>query len=636
MLSLPLHRGCVAMPLIALYALAAAVATQQPDTTLWTRLRYRFVGPEGNRAVAATGEPGNPLVAYVGAASGGIWKTEDGGVHWRAVFDSQPAQAIGALALAPSAHNVLWAGTGETFFIRSTAALGNGVYRSTDAGRSWQYQGLDGTGRIARIVIHPANPDVVLVCALGRAYGPAQDRGVYRSTDAGRSWQHQGLDGTGGIARIVIHPPNPDVARVCALGRAYGPAQDRGVYRTADGGKTWTRVLFVDANTGCSDLAIDPGDPNTLFAGMWQFEVKTWHLQSGGPGSGLWVSRDGGVTWKRLAGHGLPEAEHVVGKIAVAVAPSNPNTVYALIEDQDPTLYRSDDRGATWHVVSRDHSMAERAPYYVRFAVAPDDEERLYFVSVRFSMSRDGGRTLARSGYQGGGDNHDIWIDPLNPDRFMVAHGGGASSTLNRGRSFQRVVLPIAQMYHVYADTRVPYNVYGNRQDGTSYRMPSRGLGDGISEGDWRHIGGCESGFGIPDTMDNVTVWSGCYDGGLEVYDARSNHARNVRVWPEAGYGWRPADLKYRWNWTFPIMISPHDHRKVYAGSQYVHLTTDGGASWKVVSPDLTRNDTTHQRSSGGVTTDTLMTFDGATLFALAESPAQGGAGVIWASANSV
>jgi len=572
------------MALFALYAVAT-FAAQQPDSVLWARLHYRFIGPEGNRAVAVVGEPGNPLVAYVGAASGGVWKTEDGGVHWQAVFDSEPAQAIGALALAPSAHNVLWAGTGETFFIRSTTALGNGVYRSTDGGRSWQHAGLDGTGRIARIVIHPWNPDVVLVCALGRAYGPAQDRGVYRTTD---------------------------------------------------GGKTWSRVLFADANTGCSDLAIDPGDPNTLFAGMWQFEVKTWHLQSGGPGSGLWVSRDGGATWKRLSGHGLPDATHVVGKIAVAVAPSNPNTVYALIEDRDPTLYRSDDRGVTWHVVSRDHSMAERAPYYVRFAVAPDDEERLYFVSVRFSMSRDGGRTLARSGYQGGGDNHDIWIDPLNPDRFMVAHDGGASITLNRGRSFQRVVLPIAQMYHVYADTRVPYNVYGNRQDGTSYRMPSRSLSDGISESDWQHVGGCESGFGIPDTVDNVTVWSGCYDGGLEVYDARTNHARNVRVWPEAGYGWRPADLKYRWNWTFPIMISPHDHRRVYVGSQFVHLTTDGGASWKVVSPDLTRNDTTHQRSSGGVTTDNLMTFDGATLFALAESPAQseGGAGVIWAGSN--
>jgi len=561
--------------------LVPTARTQQIDSTLGARLRYRFVGPEGNRAVAVAGEPGNPQVAYVGAASGGIWKTEDGGVHWRAVFDSQPAQAIGAIALAPSAHNVLWAGTGETFFIRSTTALGNGVYRSTDGGRSWQHQGLDATGRIARIVIHPANPDVVLVCALGRAYGPAQDRGVYRTTD---------------------------------------------------GGKTWSRVLFVDPNTGCSDLALDPGDPNTVFAGMWQFEVKTWHLQSGGPGSGLWVSRDGGATWTRIVGHGLPDARHAVGKVAVAVAPSNPNTVYALIEDQDPTLYRSDDRGTTWHVVSHDHSMAERAPYYVRFAVAPDDEERLYFVSVRFSLSRDGGRTLARSGYEGGGDNHDIWIDPLNPDRFMVAHDGGASITLNRGRTFMRIVLPIAQMYHVHVDTRAPYFVYGNRQDGSSYRMPSRGLGEGISEGAWQHVGGCESGFGIPDTVDNATVWSGCYDGGLEVYDVRTGHARNVRVWPEAGYGWRPADLKYRWNWTFPIMISPHDHRRVYVGSQYVHVTSDGGASWKVVSPDLTRNDTSHQQSSGGVTTDNLMTFDGATLFALAESPVQ--AGVIWAGSN--
>src|SRR5256885_3301378 len=303
-----------------LLLLVSTARTQQLDTTLWARLRYRFVGPEGNRAVAVAGEPGNPLVAYVGAASGGIWKTEDGGVHWRAVFDSQPAQAIGAIALAPSAHTVLWAGTGETFFIRSTTALGDGAYKSTDAGRSWQHAGLDSTGRIARIVIHPANPDVVLVCALGRAYGPQQQRGVYR---------------------------------------------------TADGGQTWTRGLVVDPNTGCPEPADDPGDPNTLFAGMWQFEVKTWHLQSGGPGSGVWGSRGGRGPSERPAGHRLPAANHVVGKIAVAVPASNPNTVYALIEDQDPTLYRSDDRGITWRVVSRNHDMAERAPYYVRFSVAP-------------------------------------------------------------------------------------------------------------------------------------------------------------------------------------------------------------------------------------------------------------------------
>jgi photosystem II stability/assembly factor-like uncharacterized protein len=568
--------------LVILLALLGPVAhAQQVDTALWANLRFRFIGPDGNRATAVVGEPGNPLVAYVGAASGGVWKTEDGGVHWRPVFDSEPAQAIGALAIAPSAHNELWAGTGETFFIRSMTALGNGVYRSTDAGRSWQHMGLDSTGRIARIVIHPQHPDVVLVCALGRAFGPSGDRGVYR---------------------------------------------------TADGGKTWARVLFVDPNTGCSDLAIDPGDPNTLFAGMWQFEIKTWHLQSGGPGSGIWVSRDGGLTWKRLAGHGLPPASHAVGKIAVAVAPSEPNTVYALIEDKDPTLYRSEDRGATWAVMSRDHSMAERAPYYVRFAVSPDDEDRLYFVSVRFSISQDGGRSFARSGFGGGGDNHDIWIDPENPDRYMIAHDGGASLTLDRGRSYTRIVLPIAQMYHVATDTRVPYFVYGNRQDGTSYRMPSRSLSGGLSEGDWGHVGGCESGFAIPDTADNATVWSGCYDGGLETYDVRTDQARNVRVWPEASYGWRPADVKYRWNWSFPIAISPHDPRRVYVGSQVVHRTSDGGGSWQVISPDLTRNDTTHQQSSGGVTTDNLMTFDGATLFAIAESPVR--SGVIWAGSN--
>jgi len=557
------------------------LATQQIDTTLWTRLHFRFVGPEGNRAIAAIGEPGNPLVAYIGAASGGIWKTEDGGVHWRAVFDSATSQAIGALAMAPSAHNILWAGTGETFFIRSMTALGDGVYRSTDAGRSWQHAGLDSTGRIARIVINPTNPDIVFVCALGRAYGPEQQRGVYR---------------------------------------------------TADGGKTWTRVLFVDPNTGCSDLAIDPGDPNTLFAGMWQFEVKTWHLQSGGPGSGLWASRDGGLTWKRLAGRGLPPATHVIGKVALAVAPSNPNTVYALIEDRDPTLYRSDDRGTTWRVQSRNHDLAERAPYYVRFAVAPDDEDRLYFVSVRVTVSRDGGQSLNRIGFNAGGDTHDFWIDPSNPDRMMIAHDGGASITLTGGKNWTRIILPIAQMYHVATDTRVPYYLYGNRQDGSSYRMPSRSLSGGISEGEWGHVGGCESGFAYPDTVDNNTVWSGCYDGGLEVYDVRTDQSRNVRVWPEAGYGWRPADMKYRWNWTFPIAISPHDHTKVYVGSQVVHVTTDGGSSWQVISPDLTRNDTTHQQTSGGVSTDNLMTFDGATLFAIAESPVK--AGVIWVGSN--
>ena len=561
---------------------ATAAAGQQLDSTLYASLHYRFIGPPGNRVSAVTGEPGNPMVAYVGAASGGVWKTEDGGVRWRPVFDSMSAQAIGALAVAPSAHNEVWAGTGETFIIRSMTAIGDGIYKSTDGGDSWTRMGLEATGRIGRIVIHP--------------------------TDGGTVY-------------------------ACALGHAFGPQQERGVYKTTDGGHTWSRVLFVDPNTGCADLAMDPHDPQTLIAGMWQVDIKPWNLNSGGPGSGIWITHDGGAHWERLAGHGLPAADHPVGKIAVAFAPSDPDRVYALIEDADPGFYRSNDGGHSWRLMSHNHTMAERAPYYVRFAVDPDDANRVYFVSVRFSMSRDGGATLADDPPRGGGDNHDIWIDPTDGDRFMVGHDGGASITLNHGQSFERVVLPIAQMYHAHPDAKIPYDVYGNRQDDGSYVMPSNSRGGfGISAGLWHSVGGCESGFGVPDTVTNTTVWSGCYDAGLEIYDATTGHARNVRVWPEAAYGWTPKDLKYRWNWTFPIEISPHDHNRVYVGSQFVHVTTNGGASWQVISPDLTRNDTTHQGNSGGVGVDNLMTFDGATLLIIAESPVT--AGLIWTGSN--
>jgi len=554
---------------------------QQLDPARYASLRFRHLGPEGNRASAVTGEPGNPMVAYIGAASGGVWKTADGGVTWEPTFDDQPAQAIGALAVAPSAPNVVWAGTGETFIIRPPTSPGNGIYKSTDAGKTWHHRGLDASGHIGRIVVHPRNPDVVYACALGHGYGPQEERGVYR---------------------------------------------------TADGGATWARVLFVDPNTGCADLSMDATDPDVLVAGMWQLEIKPWNLNSGGPGSGVFLTRDGGTTWTRLAGNGLPKAGSAVGKVAVAIAPSDPDRIYALLEQADPTLYRSDDGGAHWRVVTRNHDIAERAPYYTRFAVSPDDANRLYFVSVRFSVSKDGGATL-ESGYGAGGDNHDVWIDPLDPDRYMVAHDGGVSITLNRGASYRRIVLPIAQMYHVFTDTRVPYYVYGNRQDGYSYRGPSNTrAGGAITEGYWHSYGGCESGFGVPDTVSNTIVWSGCYDGGLQRYDLTTGQAREVRVWPEAGYGWAPAGLRYRWNWTFPIAISPHDPNRVYVGSQYVHVTTDGGQSWQEISPDLTTNDTTRQRSSGGVAVDNLMTFDAPVLHSLAESPLE--AGVLWAGSG--
>ena len=576
--------------LLVLAAAVTAAATPRPmqaqelDPSHYASLRYRFIGPEGNRAIAVVGEPGNPLSIYVGAASGGLWRTRDGGVNWTPVFDDQSASSVSALAMAPSDPNVIWAGTGETFVIRPAHAMGDGIYRSTDGGDTWEKKGLEATGRIGRVEIDPRDPDIVFACALGHTYGPQPERGVYRTTDGGDSWE---------------------------------------------------RVLHVSEDAGCIDLAMDPGNPRILFAAFWDVQIDTWGLDSGGPDSGVWRSKDGGDSWERLSGvgRGLPNpGGSTIGKVAVEVAPSNSDKVYVLTEESSPGFYASSDGGDSWRLMLRNHTINERAPYYTRFGVDPEDEDRIYFTSVRFSMSVDGGRSLVENPPRGGGDTHDVWIDPTNNQRVMVADDGGLTISMNRGRTFQRVVLPIAQMYHVWTDNEVPYNVYGNRQDGWSYRGPSNSRAGAIPLGLWHGVGGCESGFGIPDPTDGNIVWSGCYDGGLERYNHRTGQVRSVRVWPEAAYGWAPADLRFRWHWTFPIHISPHDHNTVYVGSQHVHRTTDGGHSWEVISPDLTTNDKTHQQSSGGVAIDNLMTYDGSTLFAIAESPLE--RGLIWAGSN--
>ena len=569
--------------LVALVSAAGSgpLLAQAVPASAYDGYRFRHVGPEGNRAIAALSIPGDPLTWWVGGASGGVWKTEDGGASWRPTFDDQDVQSIGSLALAPTAPNEVWAGTGETFLIRPAVAMGNGIYKSVDGGETWEHKGLEATGRIGRVVVHPRDADVVYACALGHAYGPQTERGIYRTTD---------------------------------------------------GGDTWEQVLFVDEGTGCADLAIDPERPDVLFAGMWSLRIDPWRLASIGTGGGVYVSRDGGDSWDKITGRGLPGADDPIGKVAVGIARSDPDRVYALLELDHPSFYRSDDGGRSWELVNRDHDMAERASYYTRFAVDPRDPDRIYFASVRFGMSQDGGRSLVPNPPRGGGDTHDVWIDPTNPDRFMVADDGGATITLNRGESFERIVLPIAQMYHVFTDNEIPYNLYGNRQDGWSYKGPSNSRAGGITPGHWSGVGGCESGFAVPDTAANNEVWSGCYDGGLEVFDPATGHSRNVRVWPEAAYGWRPADLRYRWHWTFPVLISPHDGQTVYVGSQHVHRTRDGGSSWEVISPDLTLNDKTKQQDSGGMTTDNLMTFDGSVLYALAESPVE--AGVLWSGSN--
>lgn len=573
---------------IVLLALCLLVNTmafcQSTDPRTFNQLNFRFIGPDGNRAIAVVGEPGNPQVSYIGAASGGIWKTEDMGFHWRPVFDKTDDSSIGALAIAPSNPKQVWAGTGESFLIRPAHAVGNGVYKSSNAGRTWKNMGLEKTFIVSRVIVHPTDTNIVYVATMGHAHGPSRDRGIYK---------------------------------------------------TSDGGKTWTQVLFVNDNTGSSDLAMDSKNPDILYAAMWEVEIKTWNLRSGGAGSGIYRTKDGGKSWEPLR-NGLESGpSHPVGKTSVDVAYTNPKIVYALVEDTEPRLYRSEDGGDSWKLMQKDHSMGQRAGYYTRLRVSTKDENELYTICVGVKKSVDGGKTFAKnfSQWAPGGDNHDMWFDPKIPDRIMCAHDLGTNLSFNGGNTWTSINLPIAQMYHIAVDDQVPYYVYSNRQDAWSYRGPSRNLeGWGIPLGLWHGVGGCESGFAQPDPFDNNIVWSGCYDGGLDVFDLTTRHMRDVRVWPQTQIGNTPANAKYRWHWNFPMVLSRHTPGKVWVGSQFVHETTTRGQNWRVISPDLTTNDKTHQQNSGGMASDNLMTWDGCTLFSMAESPVK--EGILWAGSN--
>ncbi|MFN8583367.1 MAG: hypothetical protein U0163_20620 [Gemmatimonadaceae bacterium] len=580
-------------------ATPAATVQALLDSNTVAQLKWRYVGPEGNRVTSIAGVPGDRTTYYAGAASGGLWKSSDGGIHWNAIFDDQPVSSIGSIAVASSDHNVVWVGTGEPF-IRSHISLGWGVYKSTDAGKSFTKMGLENTGRVARVVIHPTNPDIVYVAALGHAYGPQPDRGIFR---------------------------------------------------TMDGGKTWDKVLFVNDSVGASELIMDPNNPRILYAGMWQIEIHTWGRTSGGPGSGIWKSTDGGTTWKRLTGNGLPTKW--IGKIGLGIPKANSNRIYALIETGDATpavnlaepdkgrLWRSDDAGAHWQMVNIDRQLAGRTHYYNRMGVSPDNPDEAYFLSANWAKTLDGGVTVIDP--QGeevpSGDHHDIWIDPTDGNRMIVSSDGGISITENRTKSWNRIQLPIAQMYHVAVDNRVPYFLYGNRQDGPSTRGPSDSKqgGFGIQRGEWSSVGGGESGWAQPDPVDTNLVWSsasgfGSVGGIVTRWDLRTNMSTSVEVWPEATIGHSAADVKYRFVWTFPLAISPHDHNKVYVGSQHVHMTTNGGRSWQVISPDLTRNDRSRMTPNGGLTPDNIGVEYSGVVFAIAESKLK--AGLIWAGTN--
>ena len=552
-------------------------------------LEYRCIGPHrGGRVVAVAGDVSDPMTFYFGACAGGVWKTTDGGQTWCNVSDGFfTTAAVGAIAVSESDPNVIYVGTGETC-IRNNVSHGDGVYKSTDGGRTWTNMGLRDTRHIGKIVIHPENPDLVYVAALGHAFGPNEERGVFRSKD---------------------------------------------------GGRTWEKVLYKSPRAGSHDITMDRNNPRILYAAIWQAQRYPYKLENGGEECGLWRSFDGGDTWEEITRNpGLPQG--LLGKIGVAASPAKPGRVWAIIEAEDGAVFRSDDYGNTWIRLSEQSLLRTRPWYYMHITADPKDPDTVWVQNYSLWKSTDGGATFQRvtTPY---GDEHALWIDPNNPLRMIDGNDGGASVTFNGGVSWSSIYnQPTAQLYHVTTDDQVPYRVYGSQQDNTAISIPSRSLDGAIHEREWYAPGGGESGYiAIKPDDPNIVVASGpagrrAYNDIMTMYDHRTKQKWNITVWPEL-YGWGVGaeSLKYRFNWTFPIMFSRHNPDELYVCSNYVHRSTNLGASWEVISPDLTRNDPDKLKPSGGpITRDNTGAEVYCTIFAFVESPHE--AGVFWAGSD--
>jgi photosystem II stability/assembly factor-like uncharacterized protein len=571
-------RRWLAFPL--LFLAFSLIAFGQIDSSLINGMKWRQIGPfRGGRVLAVAGVPGDPNTYYFGAVSGGIFKSTNGGMTWIPVFDHESTSSIGAIAVADSDHNVLYAGTGEAC-LRGNISYGDGVYKSTDAGHTWTNVGL-------------------------------------------KDSRH--------IGAVIIDPRNPDIALVAALGHAWGPNTERGVFRTADGGKSWQKVLYKDENTGAIDVVFDPKNSSIVYAALWQVRRQPWYFNSGGPGSGLYKSADGGLTWKQLTGHGLPEGE--LGRIGISVSGADSNRVYALIEAQKGGIYRSDDAGSTWTLVNSDERYRQRAWYFTHIFADPKSVDMVYVLNTGAFRSNDGGKTFTLLPAPHG-DHHGLWIDPTNPQRIMNSNDGGVTITLDGGKTWtEENNQPTAQFYHVAIDNHSPYRVYGAQQDSTTVAIASRDDEGVIGRQDWYIVGGGESGYISPDPKDPDVAYAGSDSATITRYDHSTNQLQDVSPYPLDTSGNGAANLKYRFQWTEPILVSQYDSNDVYTASQYVMKTSDRGHSWAAISPDLTRNDKSKQKPSGGnITLDITSVEYYDTVFALAESPLK--QGMLWAGTD--
>lgn len=558
------------------------LSAQNYDEKLYDALEYRLIGPfRGGRSAAVTGVPEKPNLFYFGAAGGGVWKTENGGRTWENLSDGYFGGSIGAIEVAKSDPNVIYVGGGEKT-VRGNVSSGYGIWKTEDAGKTWKKAGLEKSRHVARLVTHPDDYNTVYAAVLGNIYKPTEERGVYKSTD---------------------------------------------------GGKNWKKVLFSNAQSGAVDLIMDPNNPRILYASTWNVQRTPYSLSSGGEGSALWKSTDSGESWNEISKNkGFPV--DTLGIIGVTVSPANSDRVWAIVENKEKGgVYRSDNGGTTWEHVNDDRSLRQRAWYYTRIYADPKDENIVYVLNVNYHKSTDGGKTFS-SDKAPHGDHHDLWIAPQDPDRMIMGDDGGAQVTYDGGETWSTYHnQPTAQFYRVTTDNAFPYRIYAAQQDNSTVRIRHRTEGGSISENDWEPTAGGESAHIAVDPENNDIVYGGSYDGFLTRYNHETGTVRSISVWPDNPMGHGAEDLKYRFQWNFPVFFSPHNPDKLYTASNHLHVTTNEGESWEEISPDLTRNDKSKQKSSGGpITQDNTSVEYYSTIFAAAESPVQ--EGVIWTGSD--